>query len=652
MSILDRLAAAVEGKGQIELDDLAEVSEIENHSVELATSPFAPLIAEAFVTAMTRQIPTPSTTDALLAFAQGLHLQASYLALREACDHLLDEGQTRSVVARELHDSLLPTPEIIQSAPLLAALRLDIVLEITLLESLPHYDLLAILTRPVEGAPSEYINSLPRLIGRAGDAWMGVDDQSVFLSTLHALADVGAEDAAFELSIHELRDAVRAETIDDVYRGVQTARDGFLAIVNAEEAREDAGGYLYACEAVMAFHDQDKEALRAASANARATANLRSLLLHGMNQRSLRIAHRASQLAWHSLAWRLETAALELEHEEFLDTWVAVDAIIDVYANDRQTMSTERLSGLIQPRVENTIARHASMVRQLERAVAADAQAPTQTLGRAATDLLNLVHQRGGSREAAGSARTEEPVPVVYLSALIGNEGVAAIANQSSEELDKLETLARELTFGRLSTSPHIHNATLDPLVADLLEELDRNPNFIDTPRLDFSLLVLLTVRFVAMIGDTAQTYTRTFKDVDEAPKEAELQKHFYEFLCSSELAGRVGMEHSNIGNGRADVITTFDNAARYVTEIKRELQNASKEHIESAYLAQTLEYQAANVPLGQLLVLDLTSHKGGTPHLGESIWVAHRETSADSVAQSAVLGIVRGNRPTPSKMG
>jgi len=184
-----------------------------------------------------------------------------------------------------------------------------------------------------------------------------------------------------------------------------------------------------------------------------------------------------------------------------------------------------------------------------------------------------------------------------------------------------------------------------------MMRELSENAAFTGVAKSDFTLLLANTVRFLVYVGDNAQTYTAPIPRGGVAPLEADIQNHFHEFLCASELAGRAGKEHSNIAGGRADVVVTFDGARRYVTEVKRELSNAARESLESAYLAQAAEYQSTSEPLGQLLVLDLTSHSGGTPHINESIWVTHRRDAAGKVTNSTIVAVVRGNRPTPSAM-
>jgi hypothetical protein len=110
-------------------------------------------------------------------------------------------------------------------------------------------------------------------------------------------------------------------------------------------------------------------------------------------------------------------------------------------------------------------------------------------------------------------------------------------------------------------------------------------------------------------------------------------------------------MERSNIAGGRADVITVFDGAQRYVTEVKRELSDAGRDKLEGAYLAQALEYQSTSRPLGQLLVLDLTDHSAATPRISQSVGVTYRKEAQANIMASAVVAVIRGNRPTPSAL-
>jgi hypothetical protein len=106
-------------------------------------------------------------------------------------------------------------------------------------------------------------------------------------------------------------------------------------------------------------------------------------------------------------------------------------------------------------------------------------------------------------------------------------------------------------------------------------------------------------------------------------------------------------VERSDIALGRADVIVTFG-TIRYLTEIKRELTDATRQSIEEHYLYQAAEYGNTNVPFGQLLVLDLTPHPDGTARLDESVWLARHRPAGTTKDRMVVVGVVAGNRSTP----
>lgn len=189
----------------------------------------------------------------------------------------------------------------------------------------------------------------------------------------------------------------------------------------------------------------------------------------------------------------------------------------------------------------------------------------------------------------------------------------------------------------------------------DLLEqlhgELSENSALRGDVEKDFMSLVHSTVKFLAHVLETRPSYTAAFSKEDDTPLEKELQDSFHSHLDMSDLAGRSAVEVSSIGGGRADVVLYFNDGTRYVTEVKRELKRAGLAALEKAYLPQTISYQAANVPFGQLLVLDLTPNREAIlDRLDKSLWVIHNRDDQDVVISSTVVAVVRGNRPSPSK--
>jgi hypothetical protein len=192
--------------------------------------------------------------------------------------------------------------------------------------------------------------------------------------------------------------------------------------------------------------------------------------------------------------------------------------------------------------------------------------------------------------------------------------------------------------------------ATQRDLLKELRAQLVENPRFIGDVERDLMSLVVATVRFLAHTLDARPAYTAAISNTNEAPLERVVQDSFKAYLDMSDLAGRSAVEVSGIGGGRADVVLYFNDGTRYVTEVKRELKKGTSAEVEAAYLPQAIAYQSANVPFGQLLILDLTSNRSvEAERLDQSIWVTHKRDDDGAVIASTVVAMVRGNRSAPS---
>lgn len=648
MSIADRICKASASVDASSVLSTVSLEEIANEATTLAAGPHAPLIADLLAHRLNSIEETGLWRDALHRFTVGLAAQRSYLALREAVDCLLTHDII-DIVGPTLHDVLLPTFDCISASPLIAGLRLSIALDIVATIDHPPYRLLEVLTQPVDPLPHEFDDPLARTVGVAVDLWTGEADQRRFAATLDRLAARGSEDAAYERALQVLRHGLQQQDQTELLSYIRNAQERFLSLASVSEDRSDAQAFASACQAVLAFHDHDEQRLRAAAHSARETANYRTLQLHGMHLRNRVLAGHEAELAWTSLAWHLEYASEHISEDAFLDTWAAAEAITKVYETDRRFSGLRTVNTLIQPRIVNELARRHAMAHQLQRAVDADQARDTPLLSNEIYELAGLVHRARSTQREPNDDPQEDSLREPYLHALLGPAS-ALISDLDDKKRAALEESARQ-TFVGTFAGDRPANELIASLTASLMADLSDNPAFVGTVKSNFSLLLLNTLRFMVYVGDVRQKYTMPIDANHPAPLESSLQQHFAEYLSATELAGRVGLEHSNIAHGRADVIVNFDGAQRYVTEVKRELSDCSKKSIESAYLAQAMEYQSTNQPFAQLLVLDLTDHTAGTPHVAESVWVSHRRDASHHITTSAVIAVVRGNRPTPSSL-
>ncbi|WP_371558625.1 hypothetical protein OG416_35515 (plasmid) [Streptomyces longwoodensis] len=104
------------------------------------------------------------------------------------------------------------------------------------------------------------------------------------------------------------------------------------------------------------------------------------------------------------------------------------------------------------------------------------------------------------------------------------------------------------------------------------------------------------------------------------------------------------------MGMGRADVMAHFG-SLRYLTEIKQDATDNDPQYLEGRYLTQAAEYSITNAPFGQLLVLDLTPKDDtqGNLRVDEVAWTTTHRPHGATTDRAVVVGIVVGNRTTPS---
>ena len=191
-----------------------------------------------------------------------------------------------------------------------------------------------------------------------------------------------------------------------------------------------------------------------------------------------------------------------------------------------------------------------------------------------------------------------------------------------------------------------VESANEGAMLGQIRDGLLHNPAFSTASGAAFMQLVTSTLRFLRLTADHRAAYTRPFQK-GEAPLEAALQEHYFWYLGATGLGDSTFMEVPNISTGRVDVLVVGEGGRRFVTEVKRELTDASFQAIVDAYFGQAADYHANSDPLGQLLVLDLTDHSRGVPAVANSIHVETRDVGGS--LRSIVIYVVRGNRPEPS---
>lgn len=657
---------------------------VAHEAADIAAGPLAPMLAHALAAAV--DAAPDEWHVATASFIEGLPGQESLLALASSLDELLTSASMIRAQGSQLSNALLrDLTSLIHTNPLLAAGRLEGAVRLAVAGATPPFRVLSHLTTPSSTAPEEFTERLPRLLGAAIDRWANED---TIAAALHAALDqlrhdsTAGVDAAFELACWRLRSALTAETLPAAMDALAIARSEFATVDAAMEGRHDARAYGAACDALLAFAAHDHARLIDANGRLTVTLNQRDAWLNGMNAPTWLQPRRAAELTWRRLVLVLNAASDRLSETVWMDVWDALATVLDVYTQARTVRplpgldTVPGLAAIVQPTIENAILRQHSLLAALRRSVTEISQFDTPPFDPTMADLLltrietaatglRATHIRA-PRQAPDEGDDEEPHPVdttrLYRLApslvhILGERQAADLANDIAD--DKLQILEGIVHSTELARSRTAH-PVLDRLLEDLLKQLTQSPDFVGDVRDTFGLLLEQTLLFLLSRADlTTKTwglhkkdndYRRALKDGEARPLEADLQQDFHQWLQAGPLNGLVTVERIDIALGRADVVVTFG-TIRYTTEMKREIVNSTPEFLEEKYLHQAAEYGNANVPFGQLLVLDLTSHPDGAPRLDEAVWLARHRPPGATKDRMIVVGVVAGNRLTPSEL-
>lgn len=198
-----------------------------------------------------------------------------------------------------------------------------------------------------------------------------------------------------------------------------------------------------------------------------------------------------------------------------------------------------------------------------------------------------------------------------------------------------------------------MERSKVPPVVGSLIErtigEMAECPDFIGPVRETIQPVIASTIRFLASRQDAQRggVLSRTGYLFRADALEKELGFDLIEWFQGNGPYG-LNVEAQEIGGGRTDLLFTFD-GFRFVIELKREKDDTSAAGL-TRYLRQAVTYQVADVPIGMLIVLDLT---GDLPrHIRDNIWVDRVPPAAPGGTKRFVVVVrVPGNRKVPSEV-
>lgn len=532
---------------------------------------------------------------------------------------------------------------------------LEALTRLGLVDSTARYRALELLTGVTLEDPDDLLERLPKLIGLAIDCW----DEGGLDTQLRMLLghDAARADATYELAQQTLRAALASSTMDEVMKGLTSARDQFTTVEHMEEARDDAALFRSVLDLTVAFvaGGPATNALNESADAMSAALNRRAAWMTRSNLGGWAAPRRQAEAEWYAVARQLREAIDPLAEESWSTPVETLAQVLAAYRASRSitVMASEGLRVVIGPTVESAFLARAGLLSHLRALTENEALAADDM--EVARELLKAVNtpEADGGGDALGKAWAAAP----DLAAELGDgldKKMAADLLKAAQKAPSFFHALNEQARVRARTRAREADPVVDQLLDRVLPELDDCPDLTGSARDEFIEMLTMVFRFAAdranigrMNGGPDVAYLFQPND-GKAFTEDYLQRDVATWFKATPLRRFVRMEEHDVAAGRADITVTQTH--QFTIEVKRELSDASPGALLAAYGGQAAAYSVTGPSVSLEMVLDLTDQSHGTPSLGESVWV-QEVPIAGGQPRPVVTIVIHGNRLTPRQM-
>jgi hypothetical protein len=637
MSALDLLEAQLASRQSITIGSLGGIDEILADAERLHSAPFLDIFAE-----MIADAPASEGRRLHNFLVAGFEVAPDPQSFRDAIDQVIRSATLRSAVTTAVVAILTRRIRNYSSEreALIAAYALEGLFRLALEGSVSRHRPLLELAEVAQDVPGLFAQHAAKIGGAAFHAWGGDD----LLAMLHRLLDneEAEAEAAFELGLAHLARALDGKDMPAVLAGLDTARMLFQRARHADGDRSDAHAYQSAIDLILGFAanrtaSEMQETLTDLIISARDRAS--ELRTGGIVQWLL--PRQDVDLEWFELARTVQRAAEDLSRPSWINAAATMDRILAVYDASCSIAHGDGLRSVLRPRIEASFLRERGLAAHLD-----DLLSEGQWSSKQREVAHNL---RAGLDEAyragAGPGKAGENDEYPLLASILPT---GTLIEQIPSDM------ARSLEVGlesRVLHSRELASPVLQRVLTALRGQLAKSSEYKGEVQLAFDsllqqILIFCSDRQNAGIRDLGSrgAYLRA-----QDPSEADLQSDLRDFLKGNLVGAEVLSEVSGIATGRTDLYITHGGMA-FVIELKKHEGSFSPEAADR-YTAQATSYQAANVRLGFLGVLELVDRSGPAPSIEECIWHKAYVPEGSSLARHLVVFKVPGRLKSPSAL-
>lgn len=480
-----------------------------------------------------------------------------------------------------------------------------------------------------------------KLMGIAYSHWREIE----LVNRLLEFTKIGgvADEAAFELGMAKLSDALDAQTRKAAADAFESAHHWFKQACNLREQRPDAGLYVHCLEALFKFSQTEGNSGWDIILSELSGKIFEIYNWHSDSSAPPWLGSRYAEGAcWQMLAMNLRELSKYLDEVAWYEPSIIIkDYLMGCYTASRSILKRSQLGGieaLVRPRIKGNIAHNEAQAHLLKVWLRRNSGHEWEDEARGLLkDVDSLIAEIHANPPDAAALRSP-------VAALIARTKLPAEAKASA--LAAISS-AQAVHFDNLSDAEW---AIIDSCIRSVADCSDYKNNPIG--QCLFNAVLVWTIRFLVNRLEMTRKDDRRIGYLFESndgklPHESDLQHDYHCFMFSI-LAG-TEIEVYNVGGGRADVRFTY-HGERLIVEVKREMTDCSFEALERAYSTQATDYQNVSIRLGFLLVLDLVERRtGGTAHISSLLKSGVVTRRDESEPRRLITVKVPGRRFSPS---
>tara|TARA_R110002020_G_scaffold40554_16_gene119867 strand:+ start:432 stop:2354 length:1923 start_codon:yes stop_codon:yes gene_type:complete len=638
MGILEKIEIVLSSGDQLTSKSIGTDEELSAEKEAIALSPFLDEIAKLLVS-----LPKGEVSVLVEILLCGLKENQSPIVYRDTLDVIAKNYEHAQLYSDDLLKILKFRIENrgSETNSLLSVYSLEMVLKLVLIGAVNKHHLLALLEDIGSNECNLFAEHAAKIVGVAYHYWRDPN----LISVLDRIGNIESakSEADFEKGLAVLSLALTSQDETNVRQQLSASKTLFKSSAAHGENRSDALLYEKCIEVVEAFFSEEPQSVFCRLSKELDAASIdRTHLMQKALVPSWLDTRASQQFEWQKLTNKVLYLSDKLGRDSWLDAMAVMQEVLSVYTAHTSLNFASGLKFLLQPTIEVSFIRHSGLCAHLNDLI--NDKKWNEKFGQLAQPLQKSLVVLKESGSWPGKP-TEDSTKSSILSTILGEQYNED--HLSVQDSEKIETLLKNYIDEREQGG----NPVIARVQVKIHQQLSVCIDYEGAIARNFNTLLSSILKFCESRIDNGRKslgergkYLFTME-----AKENDLQSDLHDWLSGNLISGNIKTEVSDVSSGRTDIYVTFGSYS-FVIELKKH-EGVVDQSSSEVYIGQAGQYQATNVKLGLLGILELVSGKTETPNLEDCFWFNSYVPKGTVTQRNLVVFRVPGNKTVPSQL-